>query len=401
MLKIRKLGSLVREAWLLVGISILLLCFLEAVLGLAFLFKDRLSASDASGAEPRIAADAYADAPWVKDYYEEFDRSYAVQWRPYVYWRRKPFHGEYINVDADGIRMTTPAPPQESHPPVRVFMFGGSTLWGTGARDAFTIPSILTRELSNRGLPAEVTNFGESGYVSTQEVIALLRRLQTGPPPDVVIFYDGVNDVYSAYQQRVAGLPQNEFNRVDEFNLSQPGGLKRRAFMDLRDVAARLSTVRLTKGLLGLTGTSREPGGYDNPLHVEGPAPDDEALASDVLATYAGNVEIVKALGEHYRFQSLFYWQPTVFDKAHLTEYERMQRAELQGIAPLVRATDEAVRRSGLAERPGIFFHDLSRAFADVREPVYIDWCHLGEAGNRTIAKAIAGDVLRLLAPGE
>jgi hypothetical protein len=59
------------------------------------------------------------------------------------------------------------------------------------------------------------------GWVSTQSVIMLLRQLQHGNIPDVVVFYDGVNDTYAAYQQGFAGWPQNELNRVTEFNVTQ------------------------------------------------------------------------------------------------------------------------------------------------------------------------------------
>jgi hypothetical protein len=32
--------------------------------------------------------------------------------------------------------------------------------------------------------------------------------------------------------------------------------------------------------------------------------------------------------------------------------------------------------------------------FADVSDPVYVDWMHVGEAGNAFIARRIAGDIL-------
>ncbi|MER3445854.1 MAG: hypothetical protein C4291_03015 [Candidatus Dadabacteria bacterium] len=79
-------------------------------------------------------------------------------------------------------------------------MFGGSTMWGTEARDDFTIPSILSKKLWRRGIRCDIVNFSGSGYVSTQEVIALLIELQRGNIPNLVIFYDGINDTYSAYQ---------------------------------------------------------------------------------------------------------------------------------------------------------------------------------------------------------
>lgn len=394
MMKISKFAKLVKDAWLMVGITILLLCCLEGGLSLAFFIKDRFSASDL---DRRARADTYSDPTWVKDYYKEFRRSYVAQWRPYVYWRRKPYHGNHINIDANGIRLTPLTKPlqQESRTPVKIFMFGGSTLWGTGARDAFTIPSIFAKELQNKGVATEVTNFGETGYVSTQEVITLLLQLRQGQLPDFAIFYDGVNDMYSAYQQHVAGLPQNEFNRVNDFNLSKPAKSKQRTRMVLQDVATKLSVIRFTKGLLQRAGIWGEAGVAADPIPLDTLAPKSEALVEDVLATYRGNIEIVKALSEHYHFKYLFYWQPTLFQKVHLSEYERVQRAEMS--EQFVHRTYEAIRQSRLAERREYSFHDLSLVFADVREPVYVDCWHLGESGNEMIAKRMASDVHSLL----
>lgn len=92
-------------------------------------------------------------------------------------------------------------------------------MWGSGARDSFTIPSLLSQILSEHGISIHVVNYGESGFVSTQEVIALMLQLKKGNIPDVVMFYDGVNDTFSAFQHGIAGIPQNEFNRFREFNL--------------------------------------------------------------------------------------------------------------------------------------------------------------------------------------
>lgn len=55
------------------------------------------------------------------------------------------------------------------------------------------------------------------------------------------------------------------------------------------------------------------------------------------------------------------------------------------------------MRQSKLAESREYSFHDLSLSFADVGEPVYVDWCHLGESGNAIIAKRVAKDVLGLI----
>ncbi|HZE74350.1 MAG TPA: SGNH/GDSL hydrolase family protein [Gemmatimonadales bacterium] len=397
MVTLAKIGRWLRDAWFLIGIAAVLFGLLEGGLSLAFLVKHRVSRAE-QRRDWRVDADAYPDRSWVMKYYQEFRASDGVRWRPYVYWRRGAYRGAYINVDATGIRRTAgtaPAAPASGRS-IRIFMFGGSALWGTGARDEFTIPSILARELESRGLRTEVTNFGESGYVSTQEVIALLLRLQKGDRPDLVIFYDGANDTYSAYQQHVAGLPQNEFNRVTEFNLS--GDSARLRAMALRDAAGSLSTVRVLGTMLRKAGMPARPGAKQ--LVGDDPAADNPPGGSGVAATYFGNLELLSALGDHYHFKSLLYWQPTLFQKTTLTPYEEKERRKAQAFAGFFRETYAIVRQHRPPEKGAAVFHDLSHLFSDVRQPIFIDWIHVGESGNDTIARTMATDVLGAIGTG-
>jgi len=396
MVTLAKIGRWLRDTWLLIGIAAGLFGLLEGGLSLALRVKHRFSQAELRP-DWRVDADAYPDRSWVTKYYDEFRASDAVRWRPYVYWRRGAFRGAYINVDATGIRRTSgTAPAPASGRSIRIFMFGGSALWGTGARDDFTIPSILARELENRGLRPEVTNFGESGYVGTQEVIALLLRLQKGDRPDLVIFYDGVNDTYSAYQQHVAGLPQNEFNRVTEFNLSSASGRLRA--MVLRDAAGSLSTVQVLGALLGKAGMPARAGAER--LVGDALAPDNPPGGSGVAATYFGNMELLSALGEHYHFKCLLYWQPTIFQKTTLTRYEEMERRKAQAFEGFFRETYAIVGQRRPAAESDAAFRDLSQLFSDVRQPIFVDWVHVGESGNATIARTMATDVLGAVGAG-
>ena len=368
---------MVITAWLVAGVTLVLIAVIEIALLLAFTVKDELGR--AGRVDRRVRADTYTETSWVRDLLRE-ERRVRARWHSYVYWRQRPFQGEHINIDADGIRRTTSAAPVSaaSGRPLRIFMFGGSTLWGSGARDAFTIPSILARRLQAEGVAATVVNMGEVGYVSTQEVIGLLLRLQKGDVPDLVIFYDGVNDTSSAFQQQIAGLPHNEFNRVVEFNLARPSHFWRRGQLVLGDAAARLSSIRFLRSLVG--GTDQEQQiGVRPPLLEHLASNDDANLPGAVIARYRGSVELVKAWAAHYRFRALFYWQPTIFDKPALTAYERTQRERHAEMAPFFRETYDALRRS---PAPGTDVHDLSGIFADVARPMYVDWCHLGEWGT-------------------
>ena len=393
-----------RDFWLLLGASILLLILVEAALSLAFHLWDRSGPPVLDLYERSVAADIYAGVSWAEDYWQELEDSAAIEWRPYVYWRRKPFDGQYIHIDQDGIRRTAHAESSSSRgTPIKIFMFGGSTVWGRGARDEFTIPSILAKRLGEAGLAVEVTNFGEVGYVNTQELMTLMLKLQQGHVPDLVIFYDGVNDTYSAFQHQVAGLPHNEINRVLDFNLSAPEEAGRRHRLLLEDTTKRMATVRLTRGLmrrLGIGGDAESAPGFGATPAVWARAkevPDLDNLAQDVVNRYAKNIEAVAALGQHYEFESLFYWQPMLFQKSELSESELAELDRRGNLVSIFQKTYEAVGRSRLEASESYRFHDVSQLFADVAEPIFIDWCHTGKVGNEKIAERLLRDVFALL----
>ena len=124
----------------------------------------------------------YQNQEWASAYYDEIAKM-EVDFDPLVGWRPKKIQGQYVNVDADGIRKTwNSSLDSQNGKVVKIFMFGGSALWGAGARDEFTIPSLLSKLLNSDSekIRYEVTNYGQSGYVSLQEIQAV-RRLLTAP----------------------------------------------------------------------------------------------------------------------------------------------------------------------------------------------------------------------------
>jgi hypothetical protein len=79
---------------------------------------------------------------------------------------------------------------------LKIWMFGDSVLWGTGIVDRDTIPSRLARLYTASGRSVCVKNFAEHSWVSTQELVELLLQLKhSDGPPDLVVFYDGTDEV--------------------------------------------------------------------------------------------------------------------------------------------------------------------------------------------------------------
>jgi lysophospholipase L1-like esterase len=363
-----------RDLWVILGLTLASVLALDAVSRHLLPAGPAEAAIDPETERPRKSrADAHAGSEWTAAYYRELERSEKVRWEPFTYWRRQPFHGRYINVDASGLRATWNAEPAAAER--QIWIFGGSTTWGTGARDEHTVPSELSRLLHARGQVARVTNFGESGYVSTQEVVALLRWLQRGERPDLVIFYDGVNDVYAAVQEGAAGSSLNEINRRREFNATRDW---------TRLLGGAVQRLEGLQRLATLTARRRPP---------ERPA----TLAGDVVACYEANTRAVRALAETHGFEALLFWQPTVFTKLHVTDFERRARdSRLVAHRDLQLEANRLVATSPTLGHEASFV-DLSGVLDAVVEPLYIDFCHLSEDGNRRMAESMLPHVLAAL----
>lgn len=362
------------DFWTITGITFLLIVFIELFF--------RIYAIFVPSSDPRVQADCYGEATWVEPYYEEFAKCSYSTWEPYVYWKREPFTGEYINVDIEGHRRTVlkSIPLSTSRLRIKVFFLGGSSMWGSGVRDAYTLPSLVGNGLIREGWDPQVTNFGESGYVSTQEVIRLIQELKSGNIPDIVVFYDGVNDVFSSYQSGIAGIPQNEKNRTKEFNTLQE---KKKAMLNFFRSLNTLATVEFVRDKFASADRSIPPIEHT----------DLSGLAENTVQVYNENIRLVNALAEQYGFIAVFYWQPTLFNKTSTSDYEKEELEKAAAIRPVFEDV-----RTFLFERDlhfeNIHFYNLSGFFRIRNEPLFIDWCHVGENANVMLADRILNDIL-------
>ncbi len=396
----RFLARSVRGTWLAFGFTLLLVMVFEGCTRLLFHAKDALVDPYVGWCDRIMGADAYRDARWPAEYCKEHE-GVVMEWHPYTYWRRRPLEAQHINVDERGFRRTwnqPVAPGRCGADRVRIFVLGGSTIWGPAVRDDYTVPSHLSKLLAEGDLCVEVLNLGETGYVSTQELILLQIHLQRGDIPDLVVFYDGVNELFSAYQNGEVGLPQNEDHRRREFNflldpervrdaylaqLMKPEGLSR-----LRDAVQKRLRSAESVGGAGL-----QP--QQSAVMEELPNPDE--LITQMLVVYKSNIEMIRLLSSHYGFDALFYWQPLIFTKETLSPYEResYEVASGQWKDFLVAAYERVDEDVQLNQVP--VFHNLAAVFDELEDPYYVDAFHLTEDGNGVVAREIAKDVTRVL----
>ncbi len=319
--RVAALFTAIRQMWMFVGAVILVLLAFEACYRAQGAGRRAIgSITNRSGAP----AHPYAGLDWFDEFTQEESRSSALLWRPYVYFRRRPFEGKFINVDSLGRRRTVQASSTSGVDPV--LFFGGSTMFGSPQRDAFTLPSRMAARvaaLRSGQPPVEVINFGETGYIFTQSVIELEMQLRDGVRPQVVVFYDGINDVVAGVQSGRGGIPQNEQNRAQEFALG-------RVLLNWKHDAAAEIHASATLAMLGLRRLQlvQALGGRIAAGHSEQLSTD--SIAEAVAHAYVETARLVEALADHYGFRPLYVWQPNFHTTPKvLTPYEAHLRQEL------------------------------------------------------------------------
>ncbi len=341
-------------------------------------------------------ADTYGGATWAVKYYEELNSIWPMDWHPYVYWRRQPFQGVHINIDERGLRKTWNPPQTENNAqdPVRIFFFGGSTMWGWGARDDETIPSHVSRLLTEAGHRVEVTNFGEIGYVSTQGVIALMRCLQQGDVPDIVVFMEGVNDVLSAYRNKVAGVSIPERRRQEDFNLSKDTDRLRRVYLGKAVSKHARGFLRAAQWIqVKLLGKGTDSTGK-NP---KGQAVAWDQVAQETTSVFERNVQAIKLLTSGYGCETVFYFQPTLFTKQHMTAFEAERAASMAYMKGFFLNVYKRVASSQTLKQGGVF-RDISGVFDRSKQPYFVDYCHLAGDGCLTVAQEMVKDLELMVA---
>lgn len=328
---------------------------------------------------------AYKGEPWGREFWNEQTSFWANARSNYLAFHHRgvrKWHGEYINTDDSEMgtwRRTIQAMSQGCTKTEvrRIWVFGGSTVFGVGTPDAETIPSYLSRELNtDPSACVDVINLGAEGYVTNQEAILLMPQLKAGRQPDIAVFYDGA--VESLVGGFSPGIPtaHSQFEtmkaKFESPAATRPGCLK------------LLYSAQVVELL-------REIFGSDDDVTVS-----DEELAARAHATlenYEANLKLVEILAKAYGFKAYFFWQPVLaYGDKPLVPFERELRdSDRHGLAEVIHrglnAVYQQAEEGAVASGKFVF---LGRVFDKVPEPLYVDGFHLDSRGNEIIAHAIA-----------
>jgi hypothetical protein len=310
----------------------------------------------------------YEGAEWARIHFEELDDSLDIDYTPYSGWRHLPYDGETINIDERGLRRTFRA--EGAAPERTIAFFGGSTMWGEGADDDRTIAS----EVIKLNPDYHGYNFGETGYVAHQSLNEFFKQYFSGFRPDIVIFYDGANEVF--VHCRVELSP---YSHIREDKLRS--ALRESASGNLDSFQLTVLPIKNFVEYVGQKLVRRMAS--DSLYDCDTDANEAKQVARVLLSDWLIVKNIVESYGGIFLpiLQPVVYFSDTKTD--HLTLNEAL-KSQYQAVYPLI---IELMSR----EFPELIdnFMDL-RTVLDRDEYFYIDWCHLSPNANKLVAERIS-----------
>ncbi len=306
----------------------------------------------------------------LPNYANDFDHAKKVfhdynsvqhQYEPFVGWKTLPYAGETLTIGVDGNRVV---PNRDGKQFTSVHFFGGSTMWGEGSDDDHTIPALFCE----KNPEFKVFNHGQLAYNSRQELDALISLYATGAKPDVVIFYDGVNDAAFLCPKEIKKLPAHRLVPMYREKLY----VGKTAFV--KEVTGKI----FIDNILGtIRQVTYKPAPNNTPYDCVSNPEKAEQIAEMMIKNWEMAQEIVTSRGGRF----IAVLQPAAFIGQPRTDYLELDPElgkNFQAIYALV--------QKKIAERNHQWIVDLTDKF-DGDNYIYIDFCHVSPNGNEIIAK--------------
>jgi lysophospholipase L1-like esterase len=282
-----------------------------------------------------------------------------------------------------------------------VFVFGGSTAFGSVVGNDHTIPAYLNQIDANN----TYLNFGTSGYDSIREINRLIYLLKKGYRPKSVIFIDGLNDI--------SNFGRSPYNIHDTPNI---WGVFRKRPSDIQIISGYFqesNTARAYLYALPLVQLVKRTQFYQNNLgetyqrysgEFEGKDMQikelleyyrhwpsirinwRENLSKDIIDYYKKGIQFIHKLSKGFGFSVYFVYQPIgLLDVNNPFIKPGFENSNLFKIYKYI---DLQLKRE--IENTSLAMNDCSRSLFHAGDQDYwVDPTHYSPKGNKVLAKCI------------
>ena len=322
----------------------------------------------------------YKNIEWAPTHFKEIHELQS-EYRSYIGWRRLPYYGQTINIDEKGVRMTPQSKLATDNSPLVVFL-GGSSMWGTGADDANTIPALFAEIAKGR---YRAMNLGEAGYNTFQEYLFLKLQIIDGLIPDIVVSYDGINDA------TILSPGLRPFSHQKEYQfIEATKGLDSKKDEALSFSHFFLNPLKHFISYYKTRNPKLEPVYLIPPERLEQTA---KAFLEGWLATkdlaekngavFIGILQPNPAIGKPY-LEHLPHLEHVKMKKFILSEYKLFY----QKVLKLLHTPQYKELSNNVIILTNVF---------DLKEYIYIDECHVSPNGNKIIAEKIYNHINKFI----
>lgn len=327
----------------------------------------------ATCAENRPTLPYYQDQEWAEEFWA-LPRP-TSRFHPYTLWRTETHNDGYRTFNEDGLRVTPNVKCGENA--YHIYMFGGSTMWGQGSPDWGTIPAYLQKFFNETDQEVCIHNMGQRAFHSTQEVVELTNQLQLGVRPDMVVFFDGVNEINNTIETGGPWLPNVSFTEHLLWD----------------DVPPFIKLISATHTYSFLSKYFESPGNSTATIRYTDQETDQ--IIQDIINTYLNNYRIVEALSKDFGFEFYFFWQPSITLDKPLTEIELATvDIYVPRIGPLYFEDNMDIINTvyrEIEDRASDFdnLYYLGYIYEEHDELLFYDLLHVTPRGNEIVANAI------------
>jgi lysophospholipase L1-like esterase len=304
------------------------------------------------------------------------------------------FHGKFFNVDilppVDATYRRTindiPAEMLERKNQKdlkKILILGGSTVYCSEVPDSLTIASILAKRLKTDRTQERyfILNAGVTSANSTQELERLKYELDRGLRPDIVLIYDGINDVtQGVYFGDPDGVMFSHKKR-NKINEMLKKILPLNVYYHFRRKSESESLRKLPAHMTDIKSIA--------------------ALADRTKEKYKNNILNMKKIAALYNFKLIIMLQPNVYsldssnNRDSITEIKRLAELRTPKIDlafsigyPLLRKAIPEI------EANGVEAYDISQIFNSVDADIFLDIFHINSGGNKIIAESMEKIIL-------
>jgi len=286
------------------------------------------------------------------------------------------YHGRWYNVE-NGMRRTADVPASDRH----ILLVGSSTVYGAEVPDEYTIASYLQRRINAQGGEKfAVQNFGADGVNVTQQ-LERLKGLKFGDG-DIVVFYDGTSDAMQGVFYGIFDGWIVEENRKHLNNFI----VKHHALIE------RLARYSRFFNWLFVQSADYLPEHMKDPAKIKALAVESrDKMFNRLLQTD----DYVSSRGARF----IHVVQPDLFTRP-LRDFEgplvENHFLTMKGVdAALLEAHREFAPLTQMLIDRKVAAYDASGIFDRIDDPIFLDFAHTTDRGNRIIADFLFDTLVR------